>query len=72
MADINGITATSVYVEALGINHVEATLNGVAEEDLLENIDAQVAVEHYGDNTLLDLIGKQAAIDYFKITAEDL
>lgn len=61
------VTARQVTVESFGINFVDVFIEGAEDTDFLEDIDAQVAVDHYGTSTLLDLIGKDAAMAFFDI-----
>lgn len=59
------ITAKEIRVEGFGQNFVDVYIDGAADEDFLEEIDVKVAVEHYGVEVLLDLIGKSEAMEYF-------
>lgn len=64
-------TAGEVRVNPLGTRTLSVEVDDVTVEDLLEQIDAKDAVEHYGDDTLLDLIGKQKAMEYFGLREEE-
>lgn len=59
------ITAKEVRVEGYGHDNIDVYIEGAADEDFLEEIDAKIAVEHYGSEVLLDLIGKSEAMEYF-------
>jgi hypothetical protein len=59
------LTVESAYVEALGVNYIEVTLDGVSPEDVLEHIDPKEAVEFYGASVFLELIGEEEARAYF-------
>jgi predicted peroxiredoxin len=61
------LTVESAYVEAIGVNYIEVTLDGVSLEDVLEHIDPKEAVECYGASTFLELIGEEEARAHFGI-----
>lgn len=69
MASINltAVSVESVYVEPMGIRQVEATLNGINVDDILEQIDIKDAISYYGSSDLLNEIGRDDAVDHFGI-----
>lgn len=64
---LNEINAKSVYVEPMGVNHVEVTLNDIDPSEILEQFGVEEIVEHIGSDSLLEQIGRDKAIEYFGI-----
>jgi hypothetical protein len=54
-----------IEVTGYGSDLIDLEIEGFDTDDCLEQIDAQKAVNYYGENTLLDLIGKEEAMAYF-------
>lgn len=65
------IRCMNVQIEPLGVNTIEVTIQEFSHEDLLDNIKPNEAVAYYGDDTLLDIIGEEAARKYFRIESNE-
>lgn len=67
MAINMSINAESVEVETSDAYEIRVHLKEVDEDDVLESIDIDAAVNFYGVGKLLDAIGRDEAIDHFGI-----
>lgn len=62
---------TSLEVTGGGYNAVDVELDGLDVDDCLKEIAMQDAIDYYGDDSLLDAIGEEAARKYWGIKDED-
>jgi len=68
---INNLHAESVFTEAYSMTTIEVTLNGVDIDDIFGQIPAEEAISAYGAGELLDLIGRDEAIEHFGIKEKE-
>jgi len=65
------LVCQNAQIEPQSSSSVRITLEDADADDILDQIDVKDAVAHYTDETLLDIIGEEAARQYFKIEEDE-
>lgn len=61
------LTATTIEIESHTTAEIKFTADNVDEPDILKQIEIGEVITYYSPDDLLDYIGRDAAIEYWKI-----